>query len=100
LIAGWQTLLIVFALFSLLGYHRPCRRRQAHACRPKDIAKTVAFALQFSGRKRVHDADVFMSSIAAQRIMALDRRGFVVLKRPPDGGSVSRNAPANHREPE
>jgi hypothetical protein len=28
---------------------------------PQDLADSIAFALRFSGRKRVHDADAFMS---------------------------------------
>jgi hypothetical protein len=32
---------------------------------PKDLADAIAFALSFSGRKRVHDADVFMGRIAS-----------------------------------
>jgi hypothetical protein len=29
----------------------------------KDIADTIAFALRFEGRKRVHDADSFIAEI-------------------------------------
>jgi hypothetical protein len=44
-----------------------------------DIAESVAFALLFSGRKRVHDSDRMTASIAAQRIVRhLERCGFVV----------------------
>ena len=54
---------------------------------PKDIADTVAFALLFSGRKRVHDLDRSMAAIAADRIVRhLERSGYVVMKRPPVRG--------------
>ena len=63
---------------------------------PHEIADSVAFALRFSGRKRVHDSDRFMASIVAERIvMYLDRCGFVVLKKTPIGGSAPFNPPAN-----
>jgi hypothetical protein len=54
---------------------------------PSDIAGSIAFALQLSGRKRVHDADQYMAPIVADRIVRhLERAGFVVMKRPPTGG--------------
>jgi hypothetical protein len=43
--------------------------------------------LRYSGRKRTHDADVFMSELVAQRLVAhLRLSGFVVFKRPPVSG--------------
>ena len=61
-----------------------------------DIAESVAFALLFSGKKRVHDSDRMTASIAAQRIVRhLERCGFVVMRRPPIGGSAPQNAPAS-----
>jgi hypothetical protein len=54
---------------------------------PSDIAGSIAFALQFSGRKRVHDSDMYMAAIVANRIVRhLERAGFVVMKRPAPGG--------------
>jgi hypothetical protein len=51
---------------------------------PSDIAGSIAFALLFSGRKRVHDSDTYMAAIVADRIVRhLERAGFVVMKRPP-----------------
>ncbi len=39
------------------------------------------------GRKRVHDLDVFMADIVADRLVRyLDRLGYVVMKKPPLGG--------------
>jgi hypothetical protein len=61
---------------------------------PNDLADSVAFALKFEGRKRVHDADTFMATIVAQRIVRhLERCGFVVLKKPPVGGSALLRVP-------
>jgi hypothetical protein len=68
-----------------------------------DIAESVAFALMFSGRKRIHDSDRMTAAIAAQRIVRhLERSGFVVMKRPPLGGSAPQNPPASwpHTKPE
>jgi hypothetical protein len=61
---------------------------------PEDLADAIAFALRFHGRKRVHSADELMSAIVAKRLVEhLERSGFVVMKRPPIGGS----APAARR---
>jgi hypothetical protein len=55
----------------------------------EDVANALAFALRFSGRKRVPNADELMSSIVAKRLAEhLERSGFVVMKRPPVGGST------------
>jgi hypothetical protein len=57
-----------------------------------DIAESVAFELLFSGKKRVHDSDRMMASISAQQIVRhLEKCGFVLMKRPPIGGSAPRN---------
>jgi hypothetical protein len=54
---------------------------------PQDIADTLAFALRRSGRKRVYDADEMMAAIAAKRLVeALERSGFVVMKKPAGEG--------------
>jgi hypothetical protein len=56
---------------------------------PEDLADTLAFALRFDGRKRKHDAAEIMARIVAKRLVEhLERSGFVVMKRPPIGGSV------------
>ena len=50
----------------------------------------LAFALSFSGRERVHNADELMSAIVARRLVErLERSGFVVLKKPPIGGGAA-----------
>jgi hypothetical protein len=54
---------------------------------PADLAAALAFALQFEGRSRKHDADTFMASIVAKRLVQhLERSGYVVMKKAPLGG--------------
>jgi hypothetical protein len=68
-----------------------------------DIAESVAFALLFSGRKRIHDSDRLTASIAAQRVVRhLEKCGYVLMKRPPIGGSAPLSPPASwpHTKPE
>lgn len=49
-----------------------------------EIADTLAFALQFDGRRRVRHADSFIAQIAAKRLVEhLERSGFVVMRKPP-----------------
>ena len=50
----------------------------------EEIADAIAFALRYSGRKRVHDSSEMMAAIVAKRLAQhLERSGFVVMKRPP-----------------
>ena len=57
---------------------------------PRDLADAIAFALRFEGRKRVHQADEYMATIAAERVVRhLERAGFVVVKRPPEVGAAA-----------
>jgi hypothetical protein len=59
------------------------------AATPVEIADAIAFALRYSGRKRVHDSGEMMAAIVAKRLVEhLERSGFVVMKRPPIGGSA------------
>jgi hypothetical protein len=56
---------------------------------PNDLADAIAFALRYSGRKRVHQADEYMARIAAERIVRhLEAARFVVMRRPPISGSA------------
>ncbi len=56
---------------------------------PEDLARSLAFALRFSGRKRIHDADEYMADIVARRLVEhLRLSGYVVMKKPPIGGSA------------
>jgi hypothetical protein len=56
---------------------------------PADLADAIAFALRYSGRKRVHHADEYMATIAAEGIVRhLQDARFVVMRRPPISGSA------------
>ena len=58
--------------------------------KPDDIAEAIAFALRYSGRKRVNDAGEIMARIVAARLVEhLERAGFVVMKRPPVAGGAA-----------
>jgi hypothetical protein len=58
--------------------------------KPDDIAETIAFALRYSGRKRVNDAGEMMARIVAEQLVeALERAGLVVMKRPPMAGGAA-----------
>jgi hypothetical protein len=51
---------------------------------PEDVVESLAFALQFSGRKRVHNADDIMARIVAKRLFEqLALSGFVIMTGPP-----------------
>jgi hypothetical protein len=58
--------------------------------KPDDIADALAFALRYSGRKRVNDAGEIMASVVAKRLVEhLERAGFVVMKKPPAIGGAA-----------
>jgi hypothetical protein len=43
--------------------------------------RSLAFALRFQGRKRVHSGDEYMAAITAERLVRyLDSAGFVVMR--------------------
>ena len=57
---------------------------------PQDIADVLAFALRFDGRKRKSDAAEMMARIVAERLVRhLTRCGFLILKKPPIGGTAA-----------
>ncbi len=65
----------------------PERRTPAPA---EDVADALAFALRFVRRKRVHNAEEIMSEIVAKRLVEhLERAGFVVMQRAPNGGGAA-----------
>ena len=67
---------------------------------PQEIAETIAFALRYSGRKRVHDASETMAAIVAMRLVEhLTRSGFVVMKRPPTPGAALGSAGGASHDP-
>ena len=54
----------------------------------EEIGQTLAHALRFDGRKRVHTGDEHMAQITADRLVRyLQMAGFVVMKRPAVTGS-------------
>ena len=63
---------------------------------PGEIEETLAYALRFDGRKRVHHADDAMARIAAQRLVDhLERSGFVIHKR----SAAAAPTTSTHRHP-
>ena len=63
-----------------------------------DVASALAFALRYSGRKRVNDSSEMMSAIVARRLVEhLERSGFVVMQRPPVSGAAALGG--GHRDP-
>ena len=57
---------------------------QLRPATPEEIATALSFALQYRGRKCVHDADDAMGRITAERLVKhLEASGFVVMKKPP-----------------
>ena len=83
---------IVLVTFSPVGY----RERMADPsdklmpADPRDLGDALAFALRYSGRKRVHNADEIMSEIVAKHLVEhLERAGFIVMKRAPIGGGAA-----------
>ena len=56
----------------------------------EEIGETLAFALQFDGRKPIHTAVSLMARITAARLVTqLERSGFVVMKKPPSGAPTT-----------
>jgi hypothetical protein len=61
-----------------------------------EIERSLAFALRFDGRKRVHHADDAMARITAERLVQhLERSGFVLMKRPDAAAPTT----SHHRHP-
>jgi len=57
---------------------------------PEDLADALAFALRFSGRERVHNADEIKAAIVAKRLVQhLEQAGFVIMRRPPAAGAAA-----------
>ncbi len=61
-----------------------------------EIAQSLAFALRYNGRKRVHDADDIMARITAERLVRhLQQSGFVLMKAPPGVASTTAGMPSS-----
>jgi hypothetical protein len=57
-------------------------------------APALAFALQYEGRKRVHDAADAMAWITAERLVRhLQQSGFVIMKAPAAAAPTTTNMP-------
>lgn len=55
-----------------------------------DVADALAFALRYSGRKRVNDFAEIMAAIVAKRLVEhLERCGFVLMRKPPELGGAA-----------
>ena len=65
-------------------YAKPCPSIRPHLSptTPEEVADALAFALRFSGPKRINHAGEFMAQITAQRLIEhLRQSGFVVMKK-------------------
>ena len=68
------------------GRYRPVMADtpQHRPANPEELVDTLAFALSYEGRKRVHHADDMMARITADRLVRhLAASGFIVMKAPP-----------------
>jgi hypothetical protein len=55
---------------------------------PDDLTDSLSSALRFEGRKSKHDSDRLNADIVAERLVRyLDKAGYVVMKKPPLGGT-------------
>lgn len=53
------------------------------------MAFALAYALQYVGRRRHHRADWMMAALMAEHLLEhLTRSGFVIMRKPPIGGSA------------
>ena len=81
-------------MFDLARYRLPMPE-QPTDLRPAtgdEIAQALAFALQYDGRRRVHDGDGLAARIAADRLVRhLEQSGFVVMKKPPGQSPTTAN---------
>jgi len=98
-------LAFVLVTFSPLGYRKrmtdPAERLTP--ADPRDLADAIAFALRYSGGRRVRDADEVVATIAARRIVEhLRGARYLVTKRPLTERAVRRElaAPLSPAEPE
>jgi hypothetical protein len=63
---------------------------------PDEIAQSLAFALRYNGRKRVHDADDVMTRITTERLVRhLEMSGFVIMKAPPGAAPTTAGMPSS-----
>jgi len=68
--------------------------------KPEDVVNSLAFALRYSGRKRVNDAGEMMAAMVAKRLVEhLRMSGYVVMQRPPAGGAAPLGSAGGPRDP-
>jgi hypothetical protein len=87
----WWNFGVVLVLFSPLSYPDLMTEPDTKLtpATPEDLAQSLSFALRFEGRKSQHDSDKLNADIVAKRLVRyLDKAGYVVMKKPPLGGTV------------
>jgi len=71
-------------------------KRELHPASLDEVKETLCFALRFDGRKRIHQGDILMAQITAERLIRqLERSGFVLMKKP----SLAAPSTSGHRHP-
>jgi len=66
------------------------RERRVTRATPEDLANALAFSLSFDGRKQKHYTGAFMACVVAERLVKHpEQGGFVVMKKPPNGGATA-----------
>jgi hypothetical protein len=67
--------------------------------RPADsaeVADTLAYALRYDGKRRVHHADDAMARITAERLIRhLQRAGFVLMRQEPGEAPTTSHMPSS-----
>ena len=72
---------------------------QLRSATPDEIAQSLAFALCYNGRKRVHDADEVTARETAERLVRhLEMSGFVIMKAPPRSAPTTTGMPSSVAE--
>lgn len=70
--------------------------RELRPATAEEIGQSLAFALRYDGRRRVHHADDAMARITAERLVEhLQRSGFVLLRKP----DLAPPSTSRHRHP-
>ena len=83
-------------MFSIFPYLQPML--DLRPATSDEIAEALAFALRYEGRRRVHDADLAMGRITAERLVRhLQRSGFVVMKAPAGAAPTTAAMPPSVR---
>ena len=63
---------------------------------PADVADTLAYALRYDGKRRVHHADGVMARITAEYLIQhLVRSGFVLMRSEPSPAPTTSHMPSS-----